>query len=135
MSFIEWEKQFETGLSEFDTHHFHLVRLINRVHECTLSGGNEDIVEILSELISYAHYHFDAEETWMGTVCYPLLAEHLIEHDGFRGKMQVLQSDFLKNKASVSPEVLKYLRRWLRQHILETDADYGRFYAATRKTI
>jgi hemerythrin len=128
MPLLEWDKGFELGIEQFDEHHKHLVALLNKTYDDFTCGANhEALEEVLDELADYATYHFSAEETWMGVHEYPDLGRHREEHNRFSGRVAEIRKDFQNGRANLSLEVLTFLRNWLIDHILEKDADYGRF--------
>jgi hemerythrin len=58
---------------------------------------------------------------------YPLLSQHIIEHEQFYAKVAKFQNDFHDGKANLSLDVLKFLNGWLNDHIIKTDGEYGCF--------
>ncbi|MDD2541031.1 MAG: bacteriohemerythrin [Desulfuromonadaceae bacterium] len=125
---MRWDTSFELGIHEFDEHHKHLVNLLNMTYDGFCFGADFDEREaVLDELVNYAHYHFTAEEYWMGVHHYPELALHREEHNKFSARVAEIQHDFLSSNANLSLEILLFLQDWLVIHILKSDADYGRF--------
>jgi hemerythrin len=132
MPIIEWNDSLCLGVQQFDEHHRHLVGLINQVYkDLTADEPSEHLSDVLSELIEYTIYHFAAEEYWMNENSYPKLAEHIAEHDMFSGRVVEMQKDFRAGRITPNLEVHTFLKSWLTNHILQTDADYGRFISAT----
>jgi len=128
MPFMEWNSSFELGIHEFDEHHKHLVYLLNLTHDAITCGAEHDeLGAVIDELVEYAAYHFSAEEGWMADNRYPGLPEHIGEHTRFTRWIIKVHDDFHNGKAWVAQEVLTFLNRWLTDHILRTDAKYGRF--------
>lgn len=128
MPIVEWSEILSLGMEPFDTHHKHLVGLLNRTYDDFTSGASKErISAVLDELIDYACYHFAAEELWMKENKYPRLKKHLEEHEVFSQKVVVLQKDFYADKAGVSLGVLNFLKEWLIEHIMASDADYSSF--------
>lgn len=128
MPFIQWENRLATGVELFDEHHRHLVGLLNKTYDDFIFGApDEQIIQIIEELICYAGYHFAAEETWMREHRYPKLHEHSREHEMFTKKIHEFRSDLDNGNVEISLDVLTFLKRWLKHHILESDADYGHF--------
>jgi hemerythrin len=134
MSFLEWNTSFELGIKEFDEHHKQLVHLLNEAYGNFLGEANHETLEdVLDKLIDYATYHFTAEEHWMGLHGYPGLQKHREEHNLLSRTVVEIQFDFNKDRKHLSIEVLVFLKEWLSNHILQTDADYGRFAAQYRQ--
>ena len=133
MPIVEWGDEYLIGIKEFDDHHEHLVGLLNRTYdEYTRDPSAGNLEGILKELVDYATYHFEAEERWMNEQSYPKLSLQKEEHDKFTESIAAFQKDSLTGQAT-SSALFIFLADWLTSHILELDADYGRFYAAINK--
>jgi len=131
MAFIEWSDDFRLGVQQFDDHHKHLVSLLNKTYDNYICGTSVEVLEtILDELIDYATYHFAAEEYWMKENRYPELERHMEEHNRFSMRIVEIQKDFHSKRTNMSLEVMSFLKSWLSEHILKSDADYGRFISA-----
>jgi len=134
MPLIEWNDSFALGVQQFDEHHQHLIGLLNRTYDdFTACTPSDSLGDVLDELIEYAIYHFAAEEYWMNENSYPKLAEHRAEHDRFSSRVVEMQKDFHAGRTALTLEVLSFLKNWLTNHILQSDADYGRFISSTSK--
>lgn len=132
---MEWNNTFATGIKQFDRDHKRLVSLLNKSYDDFIFGAPDDNVGIvLNELVSYAGYHFTAEEVWMQENSYPKLAEHKNEHDNFTQNVKELQTGFNNGKGQISLDVLTFLKRWIRNHMLETDAGLGVFLNSKSKS-
>jgi hemerythrin len=131
MPFIEWEEDFQLGITQFDKHHKHLLALINQIYDdYTTEAPSETIGSVLNELIDYATYHFATEENWMEDQNYPQLDKHSEEHDRFSKTVLEMQKEFSQGKLNLSIDILIFLKNWLTDHILKTDAEYGRYVAS-----
>jgi len=132
---FEWSENYLLGVKEFDDHHKHLVGLLNKsFDEFERNASPGELRVIIDELVDYATYHFSAEEHWMTANSYPGLNMHKKEHDSFSGKVVAFQRDLIAGKVSLNAELFTFLVDWLTDHILETDALYGRFIAARDKS-
>ncbi len=128
MSFIEWYKTYELGIEELDEHHRHLVDLLNMAYDGLNCGAERDELEaVLDELARYAKYHFAAEEHGMEIYKFPNPSYHLEEHEKFRVRVDGFIKDFHDGKANLTVHVVQFLYNWLMHHILNTDAEYGRY--------
>lgn len=129
MPFIEWEAKYQLGVEQFDLHHKHLVDLLNDAYDMFVSGKVEggELLRILRELTEYSNYHFNLEENWMGQIGYPKYREHALEHKRFIYKLHEFNKQFKEENSDLTLEIVSFLRRWLLDHILNVDAEYGAF--------
>ena len=131
MPFIDWKSTFELGIENFDEHHKHLVGLINKIYDdFTTEAPSEEVGLVLEELISYASYHFSAEENWMEMQKYPMLVQHVTEHEKFCNTVIRFWQDYNLGKIVLSLDILTFLKNWLTDHILKTDFEYALFIAS-----
>lgn len=127
MAILEWDNSFLLGIDEFDAHHRHLVGLINRTYdEYSREPTAGNLEGIIKELTDYASYHFDAEERWMEKISYPASASHMEEHRKFKAKIANFREG-LKTGNITSTALFFFLAEWLTSHILDVDAEYGRY--------
>ncbi len=127
MSLFRWNDAYLLGIQEFDTHHQHLMDLLNasfvafeaNVHPTQLGP-------LLDLLLDYAGYHFSAEERWMRAHSYPQSEAHTAQHRAFSEKLAELRLEQLNGQATLNAELFAFLADWLALHILESDADYKR---------
>lgn len=128
MPFIEWSDKLITGVREADEQHKKLVSLINELYDAMKQGkGKEVIDKALDELVRYAGYHFTTEETLMSKYGYPELASHKREHEAFKAKIKEFLEKKAKGEATLTMEVMTFLKDWLVKHIMGTDKKYGPF--------
>jgi hemerythrin len=133
MPIVEWSETFSVGIGEIDQHHRHLMDLLNKLYDDFSEGSAaKDLGPVLDELVDYATYHFSCEERWMTQSSYPKLPEHRGEHERFIRRVNEIQKDFLNTGTRVYLETLTFVKNWLTNHILQTDAEYGRYIAAGR---
>lgn len=127
MPFMEWKETFNTGVQQFDEHHRHLVGLLNAFYEVFDEGGTkEKLRKLFDELLDYATYHFNAEEQWMERNHFPKFAEHAEEHASFGQTVVELDKDFVAG-SNKTLETIVFLKGWLAEHILGSDAEFGLF--------
>lgn len=130
MPIMEWNDGFLLGIQEVDGHHEHLVALLNSTFdEYKEKVSLENLKIILDEMIDYAFYHFVCEERLMAESAYHGLAAHKAEHQVFTQRVIEIQKNFAQG-INVSLEILTFLKDWVIEHILTTDAKYGKFLAA-----
>ncbi len=127
-----WSDRLATGITDVDEQHRHLIGLINRVGDLCMPGADVSAIKaVLDELLEYTVYHFGTEEQMMRQ--YAVSAHHqevhFKAHDAFR-KQAALAVGMIRNSegsaASMLPQLLDYLTRWLLQHIMVVDQRLGR---------
>lgn len=130
MTYIQWEDKFSVGIREMDDQHMRIVELINELHECRMEGKPEEaIAEILDSVADYIRVHFTAEEQLMISVRYPGFDEHHAEHVKLIQKTAELRKRMTGGTPPTTFEVLNFLKRWLIEHIMESDKVIGKYIA------
>lgn len=128
MPLITWNDSLSVNVQEIDSQHKRLVELINQLHDAMSQGrGREVMGKVLDGLISYTRTHFAYEERLMAARAYPSLAQHKAEHDALTKQVLDLQSQFLAGQAVLTLQVMKFLKDWLSNHILEVDKKLGAY--------
>ncbi|EAT16532.1 bacteriohemerythrin [Desulfuromonas acetoxidans] len=128
MTFVTWNDDFLLHVDQFDEHHKHLVDLLNETYEKFVNKTVDlSLEKLFDELIDYATYHFSAEEYWMQAKQYPGYEEHKKEHAYFTKRVVEMHRDFVAGNTSLGLEVLTFIKNWVANHILNSDAEYGRF--------
>ncbi|MGX9418938.1 bacteriohemerythrin [Vibrio sp. WJH972] len=120
-----WNDSFSTGVEEIDQQHKQLIFLLNQLANY-ISQHDSDIklAEVLHELIDYAEYHFDSEETyWLSILSNCDYAEqHRESHSQFTQHIKkLIKNEDQKPEEQWLEELLSYLTSWLVTHILESD--------------
>ncbi|MDS1309660.1 MULTISPECIES: putative bifunctional diguanylate cyclase/phosphodiesterase [Marinobacter] len=118
-----WNRNFETGIETIDEQHKVLVEIVNRLAWHFASSTSElEVSHVLDELLSYAAYHFKAEEEiWKATLGEQEMVQN--HHDGhqlFFVQIQMFRSSDEPGEKVMS-DLFSYLTRWLAFHILESD--------------
>ncbi|ACS78128.1 bacteriohemerythrin [Maridesulfovibrio salexigens] len=128
MPILEWNDDYSVGVSIIDTEHKQLVGMINKAYDSVKNMEEEKVLKILvKDMCDYAVSHFSTEERFMEKYGYPAHEEHEKMHHDFTVKAEALDL-LIKSGNPVEPvKVFKYLADWLRNHILKTDKDLGRF--------
>ncbi len=125
MAFINWSDAYSVQIEEIDNQHKKLIDLINELFDSMQKGqSNKVIGRILNDLVNYTVFHFKNEETYFDRFNYEETEEHKAKHKRLVDKVVKIKSDFESGKISVSTDLLKFLKRWLFEHILETDKKY-----------
>lgn len=129
MALITWEETYSVNIREIDDQHKKLFNLINILYDAMREGRDNDVLgRVLSELIDYTVYHFDAEERLFQKHGYPEYKHHKKEHDNLARQAVELRDKFnLDGYGMISLEVLIFLKDWLKNHVMVTDRKYASF--------
>lgn len=130
MDVFQWNKNFETGISEIDQQHHHLVDITNQFGSL-LSQDDlrpSDIEKLFDELVSYTEYHFNEEEKVMHAagVDERHVTQHEKEHKGFFQDVTMLHEEMLLRESDAGRNLFEYLVNWLVYHILGSDMNLAR---------
>ncbi|GFO68774.1 hypothetical protein GMLC_23530 [Geomonas limicola] len=128
MSIVTWDESFRINIGSIDSHHEHLVQLLNTAYaEFSSNAPPENLGLVLHELLNYSKYHFTEEEKHMKLVGYPAFQHHRDEHNLFIVKVTKLEKLFSRGEKSLSVETIVFLKNWIANHILASDAAFGSF--------
>jgi hemerythrin len=132
MPFIEWTQKHSVAVPEMDDQHRRLFALTNELHDAMRAGqGRAKLSSALDQLTNYTMQHFAAEEQWMKRISYPQLGDHIVEHRRLMQQVEDLRRRLADGDSVLTLEVMDFLRGWLNNHILGTDAKYAQFKPAT----
>ena len=130
MSFIDWDDKYSVHIQAMDEHHQKLMTLINTLYrgvfECGDIAQERELTQaVLDELVSYAEYHFQAEEQLLSEAEYPVFEEHADAHRRFESEIEGLSQQIESGEFALSFAVFEFLRNWLTDHILVNDMQYS----------
>lgn len=124
---IIWNESLSVGIELFDEHHRKLLEIMIKLKkEIESEEGAIRIKDILSELLSYAKYHFKAEERTMKTFHYPEIEDHLEEHKKFLEHIEELINQYSETSKSDIVSLFEFLKEWWMYHILNVDKKYSK---------
>lgn len=125
MALLDWKSEYSVDVQPIDNQHKKLFEMINQLHDAMRSGvGTRLVPVILNNLISYTRDHFADEEKLMVQAKYPGFANHKAEHEKLTSEVVRLAQGLEAGGLVMSAELLDFLQKWLRNHILTTDKQY-----------
>jgi hemerythrin len=137
---LVWNDELVTGVSEIDEQHRILVNSINEVNtRLSNTSVNAEILEkITQDLLSYALYHFETEESLMQEYNYAEAHSedslaHQRQHREFSTTVVSVREGIKAEKLISREDLLTFLNSWLVNHILNTDKKLGAFILEKRK--
>jgi hemerythrin-like metal-binding protein len=126
MAFLTWTSEYSVGVEAMDRQHRHLVDLINQLHTAMKNGApRSEIHDVFQGLAVYTQQHFTAEEAFMQRTGYQGLQGHQAQHRELISSLGILWKDFQAGRMTVSLELMKFLKQWLLNHILNSDRKYA----------
>ena len=125
MALFEWNAKFSVGIDSIDNQHKRLVGYINQLHDGIQQGkGAEVLTPILDGLLEYTIEHFKNEENLFVSTNYAENEKHREEHQALVLKVQYYRKLLSSGKATLSTDLLQFLKEWLMIHILGSDMKY-----------
>lgn len=122
MSYLMWSDSLAVGNTFIDNDHQKLIDMVNRLHAVMQEGRGKDVLDkVLANLVTYTKEHFRREEDLMQKMGYSGLAVHKQEHEKLLQQVLDLQHKFESGAATLSIQVLHFLRDWLINHIGKQD--------------
>jgi hemerythrin-like metal-binding protein len=119
---FEWQKSYITGVGSIDAQHQILFQTATRLHDAMLAGnGKATVGPILDRLMKYTESHFAHEERLMQLYQYPHLAAHKVQHEALARQVRDFQAKFQSGQATITVQLLQFLKGWLVGHIQESD--------------
>lgn len=124
MAYLTWSDDLAVGNTFIDGDHQKLIDMVNRLHALMAEGKGKDVLgKVLHNLITYTREHFRREEDLMAKMRFPGLTEHKAEHEKLLIEVLELQKKFESGAATLSIQVLHFLRDWLVNHIGKSDKE------------
>ena len=125
---MPWTIRLETSFPIIDNQHKELVRMINQLHKAMRQQkGSNELSNILDGLAKYTVMHFATEEKIFEKHKYPDFNNHKKIHKELVSKVLAFQADFNSGKATVTMDLMDFLKDWLKTHIMKTDMSYVPF--------
>lgn len=128
MALFDWDESFSVNINKIDQQHKHLVKMINDLYRSLLSDNpQESMDDILDRMLLYATFHFQDEEAMMQEHGYPWYQSHKQKHEEFVEKTLEYLEKFRAGELKPSTEIVNYLKKWLKEHIMGVDKDYSAY--------
>ena len=125
---FEWKDDYSVNVLSVDAQHQNLFRMAGELHAAMAAGqGKSVLAKTLDRLVQYTAMHFAHEERLMRTHKYPDLAAHQAEHEALTSQVLKFQTDFQNGRATMTIQLLQFLKNWLEKHIVGSDKKYAPF--------
>lgn len=130
---ILWNDSYLTGIDRIDAQHKVLVDTLNEANARLAVNVTRPLLEqITRDLLSYALYHFETEESLMRDYGYAEgaaadEAQHRQEHRAFSRQVVALRDGLRDGNLVTREALLSFLNDWLLNHIQHTDQSLATF--------
>lgn len=125
---VTWSDKLSVGINSIDEQHKQLVSMINSLNKAMREKQSQSaMLSIVQGLGKYVVTHFGYEEKLFAKHGYPDMEEHKEVHRNFVAKVKEFENALSSGKATVSIDVLQFLKDWLVEHIMGTDKQYTDF--------
>ncbi len=119
---LDWGPAWFTGHPVIDADHKMLVQYVNELNDAMTNGKGRDVAaNVLRKLVQYTRDHFGREEVIWRDGGLLSLSDHLKTHGDLVAKVQAFEQEFLAGKASLTGDLMAFLREWLIHHVFKTD--------------
>ena len=131
--YVVWDDDFSVDVPLMDEQHKKLVVMINDLFQRCVSGStstNLTFTKAVKDAANYAKTHFRIEEEYLDKAGYPGLSDQKKEHELF---MTEVLATFEKYKKGESEplDLVRFLKRWLLNHIAVVDKKYTSYLIKT----
>lgn len=125
---IEWSQELTVGIDSIDSQHKKLVNMINALDEGLALGHSDEVLtKVFKGLLAYTDHHFSYEEQLFDQHGYKDTPAHRAEHDALRQQVIDLKDKMEAGGFMLGIETMNFLKSWLTNHILKSDAAYAPF--------
>ena len=126
---IEWKSIFELGIPDIDYQHHYFFDLIKRLSdELITSNDSHYRSSILSELSSYARFHFISEENFMYKYEYPGMEYHKNLHLELLDKLSAKSNlIYAEDSEKHYCDIMTFLVDWFLGHTTTIDKDFANY--------
>ena len=133
MEWITWSDDLSLGNEKIDGDHQKLVAIINQLADSVMNPSPQDNdAGLLDDLLAQTVDHFAEEDRLMASHAYPDAEAHMAEHAKLIKIAFDTKAEF-EADMSTSVALLRFLRKWLTQHIRTADKALEDYLAHKRE--
>ncbi|MDR2745113.1 MAG: bacteriohemerythrin [Desulfovibrio sp.] len=123
--FVQWTSKLELHVPAIDNQHRKLCEYINDLYAAMKNNRtSSELQNVVKKLRNYTASHFGDEERLFNASQYPGIREHKEIHKKFVARLDDFEKQLKDGTATVSMELLTFLKDWLIEHIAGTDRGY-----------
>ena len=129
---MEWKDDYSVNLDLIDADHRVLFSLMDKLNKAVRTGKARALLpDMIKNLTEYVAYHFEHEAKIMAQYNYPLMDDHIREHDDASEKIAYFSS-VVRTAAdeNTAKDLLEFLFGWITIHIEDSDRRLASFIRA-----
>ncbi|MCU7923240.1 MAG: bacteriohemerythrin [Candidatus Thiodiazotropha sp. (ex Dulcina madagascariensis)] len=131
-AFLEWRDDWFLGIGLIDQQHLELVDLVNRIATSLEASqqpyaNGSDAMDLVLKFQEETRRHFRDEEAFMLEHDYPARVSHHREHALLQAELRMLIREIEAGKRAFDLEILKSLKHWLIDHVIDSDRAIARY--------
>jgi len=124
-----WGPEFTVYIRGIDNQHRYLVVTLNNLYRYLLAGETgKALSDTLDALVDYTRFHFRSEKRLFDKYGYPRAEGHRRQHRWLVEKVEAFMEKYRAGEERLTLEVLHFLADWVRNHILNSDHDFGEWF-------
>ncbi len=125
---LVWSTEFSVGDPQLDADHRTLFAIAAMLEDAPSPAPATLIVGVLDALSAYVIGHFEREEYHMAELGFPELDSHREHHTQLVQRLNAFRARYFADpKRLDAPELRRFLRQWLINHVLHEDMKYRWF--------
>lgn len=129
MPAIQWDESFSVNHAEIDGQHRKWLEIINALVAGLEDGPGgtapADQIKALAAMLDYTRRHFVFEERYMREIGFPETIDHIRLHNECYGRIVAFLLTAENGGVVQAGDLLRFLRGWLLEHILNEDKKYS----------
>jgi len=132
---IKWNECFSVKVETLDEQHKTFFSLINKLEDITNhSDYLDDLPLVLNEIVEYTNLHFKTEEELLSKLDYPKLKDHQDKHRAIKKDIYIKCKQVIEKEPTALDLIWlhNYMSDWLKNHILEEDAQYADYISQNK---
>jgi len=129
--YIVWKDEFSVGSAKLDAQHKYMFGLINDLFAAIRKGHEAGKVkQVIDGALDYGRRHFADEERIMLQSGFPQFPSHRQIHQDYSQEIKRLMAESQRRFGDISSELLRFLKAWWLNHILNMDKKYAPYLAS-----
>jgi len=129
--YVEWDDDFSVEIPLMDDQHKKLIIIINDLFQRCVdvcASTNLTFAMAVKDATEYAKMHFRIEEEYLEKAGYPGLPDQKREHGLFLAEVLAASERYKKGEA-MPLDLVRFLKKWLLNHIAVSDKKYTSYLA------